>query len=234
MNETFIITCEHADNTIPTAYASLFEGLEAELNSHQGYDAGALLMAQALAHGFDGELVSANTSRLLVDLNRSIGHPRIFSPATRALTTAKRNQILDDHYRPFRLRVEGLVTQAQARDQRVIHVSSHSFTPVLNDTVRTADIGLLYDPRRAPEAALCARWKAALGTQIGELRVRRNYPYVGKGDGLTSYLRQRFPSNTYIGIELEVNQAIVFGSSERWAAVRNALVETLKAACYRL
>ncbi|MEO8932838.1 MAG: N-formylglutamate amidohydrolase, partial [Xanthomarina sp.] len=34
---------------------------------------------------------------------------------------------------------------------------------------------------------------------------RFNYPYLGKADGFTSYLRKQFPKN-YLGIEIEVNQ----------------------------
>ena len=33
-----------------------------------------------------------------------------------------------------------------SRGRRVIHISSHSFTPELNGKVRRADVGLLYDP----------------------------------------------------------------------------------------
>ena len=60
----------------------------------------------------------------------------------------------------------------------------------------------------------------ARGIARRELRVRRNYPYAGKGDGLTSYLRRRFPPGAYVGIELEVNQSIVFAAGRRWTALR--------------
>jgi len=52
-----------------------------------------------------------------------------------------------------------------------------------------------------------------------ELRVRRNYPYAGKGDGLTSHLRLHFPPRAYVGIELEVNQSIVLAGGRRWTAL---------------
>jgi hypothetical protein len=35
--------------------------------------------------------------------------------------------------------------------------------------------------------------------------VRFNYPYLGKADGFTTFMRKQFPKN-YIGIEIEVNQ----------------------------
>jgi hypothetical protein len=60
--------------------------------------------------------------------------------------------------------------------------------------------------------------------------VRRNYPYAGKGDGLTSHLRRRFPPRAYVGIELEINQRIVFAAGRRWAALRGALIDSLRTA----
>ena len=64
-----------------------------------------------------------------------------------------------------------------------------------------------------------------------ELRVRRNYPYAGKGDGLTSHLRVRFTPGDYVGIELEVNQGIVFAAGRRWTALRRTLIDSLRTAC---
>jgi predicted N-formylglutamate amidohydrolase len=83
----------------------------------------------------------------------------------------------------------------------------HSFTPRLDGRVRTADVGLLYDPARADELRFCRDWKAALRACDPTLRVRRNYPFLGKADGLVTHLRDTFPRRKYLGIELEVNQA---------------------------
>jgi predicted N-formylglutamate amidohydrolase len=118
-----------------------------------------------------------------------------------------------------------------SRGRRVIHISSHSFTPELDGKVRRADVGLLYHPGRHGEAELCARWKASLAALAPELVVRRNYPYAGKGDGLTSHLRLRFPPGAYVGVELEINQGIVFAAGRRWTALRGVLVDSLRAAC---
>jgi predicted N-formylglutamate amidohydrolase len=112
----------------------------------------------------------------------------------------------------------------------VIHVSSHSFTPVLAGSERTADVGLLYDPRRRGESLLCARWKDALAVVAPALRVRRNYPYAGKGDGLTAFLRRRYPDAAYVGVELEINQAIVLAGGAPWRRLRRVLVESLRRA----
>jgi len=223
-----LITCEHGGNRIPAPYQYLLQGQGVRLASHRGYDAGALVMARALATAFQAPLVSSTLSRLLVDLNRSRHHPRLWSVATRRAPAEVRAGILERHYRPYRDQVERLVTQAVARGRRVVHVSSHSFTPVLHGKTRRADVGLLYDPARAGEAALCARWKAALVTADPLLQVRRNYPYAGTGDGLTAHLRRRFPARAYVGIELEVNQRMVFAAAPRWAALRRTLIATLR------
>jgi predicted N-formylglutamate amidohydrolase len=227
--DTFLITCEHGGNRIPARYRRLFQGRQALLDSHCGYDPGALDMARSLARAFKAPLVASTVCRLLVDLNRSIGHRQHFSAATRALPSQVRRQIVEQHYAPYRSEVERLVRQSVSRGDRVLHISSHSFTSELDGRVRSADVGLLYHPGRSGEALLCARWKAALAAIAPQLRVRRNYPYAGKADGLTAHLRRCFAPGDYVGIELEINQSIVHAAGRRWAALRRELVETLRA-----
>ena len=229
-SDFFLVTCEHGGNRIPAPWQPLFRGRRALLESHRGYDPGALAMARTLAAALGAPLVASTVSRLLVDLNRSLGHPQLFSTATRAAPATERESIVDRHYRPYRGEVERLVRQAVSRGRRVVHVSSHSFTPELDGRLRRADVGLLYDPGRRAEAELCAGWKAALATLAPELRVRRNYPYAGKGDGLTSHLRRRFPESAYVGVELEVNQRVVAAGGRRWAGLRRALTDSLRTA----
>jgi predicted N-formylglutamate amidohydrolase len=231
MSDCFLITCEHGGNRIPAPYRELFHGYRALLDTHRGYDRGALVMARELARALKAPLVVSTISRLLIDLNRSIGHPQLFSAATRGAPVTIREQIVARYYRPYRARVERLVGQSVARRRRVIHISSHSFTGELDGRVRRADVGLLYHPGRSGEVELCARWKASLAASAPELRVRRNYPYAGKGDGLTSALRLAFPRRVYVGIELELNQNTVLGAGRPRTALRRALIESLRAAC---
>ncbi len=228
--DTFIITCEHGGNRIPAPYRPLFRGQRALLDSHRGHDPGSLVMAKSLASTSRAPLVASTTSRLLIDLNRSIGHPQLFSAATRGAPAETRAQIVEEHYRPYRVQVERLVSQAVSRGHRVIHISSHSFTAELDGRVRGADVGLLYHPGRRGEAEMCAHWKESLVALAPELRVRRNYPYAGKGDGLTSHLRRRFAQSEYVGIELEVNQGIVLAAGRRWIALRRVLIDSLHTA----
>jgi predicted N-formylglutamate amidohydrolase len=222
-----VITCEHGGNRIPAPYRDLFHAHQALLDSHRGYDPGALIMARALATAFAAPLVASTVSRLLVDLNRSVGHPRLHSEAARKAPAEVRQQILKHYYQPYRAQAERFVRQAIADHGLVIHLSSHSFTPELDGKIRDADIGLLYDPARPGEADLCERWKASLEDCAPDLTVRRNYPYAGKGDGLTAWFRRCLPAGAYVGIELEVNQKHVVRAGRHWTAMRKVIVESL-------
>jgi predicted N-formylglutamate amidohydrolase len=228
--DAFIVTCEHGGNRIPAAYRGMFDGLQALLATHRGYDPGALLMAKRLATDLAAPLETSTVSRLLVDLNRSPGHPHLFSRITRAAPAEVRREIMARHYLPYRARVECRVGDAVRRGRRAVHISSHSFTPELDGHVRQADIGLLYHPDRPGEVRLCAHWKAALAALAPDLQVRRNYPYAGKGDGLTQHLRRQFPAAAYVGIELEINQRISLQPAPRWAGFRTLLLTSLRSA----
>lgn len=223
----FLVTCEHGGNRVPARYRSCFAGHEALLHSHRGYDPGALAMARDLARQLGAPLRYATISRLLVDLNRSPGHPRLHGAAIRPLPAELRHQILARHYLPFRARAEAAIALEIAHGKRVVHLSSHSFTPVLDGVLRNADVGLLYDPARPGEAALCLAWQARLQARAPGLRVRRNYPYAGTSDGFTAYLRRRFPAADYLGVELEINQAIVQAGGPAWRRLRAAVGASL-------
>ena len=68
MNDALIITCEHGGCEVPALYAPLFAGHEALLQTHRGWDMGALALARELARAFNAPLFSATTTRLLIDL----------------------------------------------------------------------------------------------------------------------------------------------------------------------
>jgi predicted N-formylglutamate amidohydrolase len=201
-----LVTCEHGGNRIPAPYAPLFRDHGALLETHRGYDAGALAMARTLARVLAATLLVSTVSRLLVELNRSPGRQFRHSPIMRVAPPDVRAAVCGHYYMPYRDKVEAFVGGAIAAGRRVLHVSSHSFTPTLDGLVRNADVGLLFDPRRRSERELCHRWQAALKERAPHWIVRRNYPYRGVSDGLTTWLRRRFPDRRYSGIELEINQ----------------------------
>jgi predicted N-formylglutamate amidohydrolase len=228
--ESLVITCEHGGNRVPARYKGLFKGRAQILRTHRGYDPGALSLARHVARRHGAPLVSATVSRLVIELNRSIGHPALFSEITRALDPGEKQALLDRYYHPYRERVESALRQGIRRTGRVLHVSVHTFTPVLDGKPRRADVGLLYDPRRRREKLVCARMREALATLAPDLRVRSNYPYRGSSDGLTTAMRRRFPKSRYAGIEIELNQGLVRTGRQPLARAAGALTEALAVA----
>ena len=225
-----LITCEHGGNRVPPEYRARFAALGPALASHRGFDAGALVMARDLARSFGAPLIHSTITRLLIDLNRSSHHRNLCSEALTPLAPDERARIVHRWHNPYWKAVDGQIRAAVASGMRAVHVSSHSFTPILDGEVRTADIGLLYDPVRPGEADLARLWQQELQELAPSLRVRRNYPYRGKNDGLTTHLRREFPASKYVGIELEVNQALMGADARSWRDVRSAVVAALRAA----
>ena len=202
-----VLTCEHAGNNIPKKFTHLFTNAGEQLNSHRGYDPGALDLFNNLKELADFSFYQTQ-SRLLVELNRSLHHPQLFSVFTRQLPIPSKNAILEKYYFPYREEVEQQISNEIKAGETVLHLSVHSFTPVLNEMVRTTDFGLLYDPKRKEEKAFCRGLKNVIFEQDPGLRLHFNYPYRGTADGFTTYLRKKFHSR-YLGIELEVNQKFV-------------------------
>lgn len=201
-----ILTCEHGGNSIPAKYESYFKNHK-PLQSHRGYDLGALNLFQFLKPLFDSSFYST-ASRLLIELNRSLHHKQLFSEITGDFDKREKDYIIKHYYAPYRNKIESKIKNYISSQNTVLHFSIHSFTPSLNGIERNCDIGLLFDSTNKTERSYCKNLKSALLKENPNLKVRFNYPYLGKADGFTTYLRKRFPSN-YMGIEIEVNQKFV-------------------------
>lgn len=226
-----LFTCEHAGNEVPAEFRSLFVGQESVLQTHRGYDRYALEIASELARTFGAPLLAATVSRLLVDGNRSQASRNLFSPYSRVLAREERVRVRASWHSPHQEAVAKAAAGMIAAGATVIHVALHTFTPVLNGVIRTADLGLLYDPARAGEKELCARWRDELRREVPALRLRRNYPYLGKTDSLPTMLRGRFSGETYLGIEVEINQgyAQAAGPSRLAGIIAASLARVLSA-----
>ena len=225
--DQLLLTCEHGGNRVPSGYAELFRGAEAVLASHRGWDPGALTLARLIARELREPLLAMTWTRLLVEANRTPTNPRIWSRFTKTLPKDERKRILARWWQPHRQAVEDATAAAIARGRRVVHVAVHSFTPELDGVVRNADVGLLYDSRRKHEAELCRRWGAILLALDPTLRVRYNYPYNGASDGLGTWLRRHHPQTRYLGVEIEVNQALV--GAPGWSRFQQNIAESLRA-----
>lgn len=221
-----ILTCEHGGNHIPKGYDPYFRNARSALNSHRGYDLGALDLFKVLVPLSD-YWTSSETSRLLVELNRSLHHPQLFSEYTKGLSIHQKKELLEEHYYPYRNVVESRIAETLEKGEEVLHISIHSFTPELKGEVRKTDIGLLFDPSRSGEKEFCKRFRKKMKGIQPELVVRFNYPYLGIADGFPTYLRKIFPKG-YNGIELEVNQKFVNGRNCIQNGVKDAIFMALR------
>ena len=226
-----MLSCEHASHAVPAHLRERFgdDRMQALLASHRGYDLGALALARRLARALEAPLFAGTVTRLVVDLNRSPTNPRVFGAPVRDLDARERAALLRRYHAPHWARVGAHVARVIEAGDLALHVAVHSFTPRPDGHVRRTQIGLLYDPARPLERALCARWKRRLEAVAPHLRVRRNDPYEGRADGLPTALRRVHPADRYVGVELEVNQALLMGPTDARAAVSDALRATLAA-----
>ena len=214
-----ILSCEHGGNRLPAPFTNLFS--PRFLSSHRGHDPGALVLARDFARVTGAPLFYSTVSRLLVELNRPLGHPQLFS---KAVPASARSALLERYYLPYWREIEAAIR----RRKRVLHISFHSFTPKMRGERRTTDVGLLFDRLRAREVRFCRRWRAAILASDAGLRVRYNNPYDGTHPSVVQSMRETFPARRYVGIQIEVNQKFARGDRRRWRALRRVLAESFQ------
>ncbi|NDE15486.1 hypothetical protein EBZ80_11200 [bacterium] len=228
-----LLTAEHATNRVPPGLAKKLRVPPGVLRSHRGWDPGTAELVRAIfdaapRHRRHGRILEGTLTRLAVDLNRSENNPEVFSKWARGnLPDADREKLLRSH-RAFRKQARRAADRILLTpESHVIHLSIHSFTPVLRGARRTTDIGILFDPARPQEAAIARRLirilqSPAMTERFGFFRVDANKPYLGTADGHTVELRSNLRASRYSGIEIEVNQRFVRKKSQqdrndRWA-----------------
>jgi predicted N-formylglutamate amidohydrolase len=216
-----MITCEHASNALPDFLLRAFRdksGIpEDVLVSHRGYDIGAYNIFSILVKRLKPDFhCSSRFSRLVVDMNRSSTSKSFYSEYTVGLPSMVKSHMLS-LWEKYREKIENFVAgkiPAKLRKLqkeaplRIIHLGIHSFTPVLNEVERDADVGILYDPSRPAEAQIATTLIKNIHERAPWLKIRKNYPYLGKSDGLTTTLRQKFGA-AYAGLEIEINQKLL-------------------------
>jgi len=227
-NTTLIITCEHAGNEIPGKYRKLFSGYEEILKTHRGYDLGILSLAKHFSKEFNVKLYKTRISRLLVDVNRSLWRKTLFSEVTKTLSKEEKDLILYEYYYPHRNEITRHIENEATNGQKLLHIALHSFTPKLNSAERTAELGFLYNSQRKNEKAISQHLKKEIQKVLPEWRLRYNYPYRGKPDGLTAHFRKMYPDKKYLGVELEINQKFVNRTGSFPQNICNKIVDSFR------
>ncbi|KYG84392.1 hypothetical protein AWW67_04590 [Roseivirga seohaensis] len=210
LGRRILITCEHAGNELPESYKYLFKRGKEALESHRGWDPGAAILASYLGVELAVPVFMHPTSRLLVEVNRSLNHPQLFSEFTIDLEPSVKQFLLNKYYRPYRNVVTDWIKRETEAKNEVAHFSIHSFTPVWEGEKRLTDIGILFDPKRRLESKIALELTEKLRELAPLLTIDLNEPYKGTDDGFTTWLRKKFGVKSYSGIEIEVNQKFFF------------------------
>lgn len=203
------LSCEHASNAVPASLEKYFSSKEARelLQTHRGFDIGAADVLAFLEKELSPAFVQKGSlTRLSIDLNRNSNRHSRYSKFTENATKAEKNE-LEVYFSKYReAMLQELDSTFKASNKATaVHLSIHSFTNKLNESERNADLGILYDPARTGEVKFAKEWKQRINKANPQIRVRFNYPYLGKTDGHATALRKRYSKN-YIGFEVEMNQ----------------------------
>lgn len=221
MTHSVIFTCEHAGNDVPDEYQSLFEHQDNVLQSHRGWDPGAWPIANFLSKQLEAPLFGCLTTRLLIEANRSMESPQLFSEFTSSLSEEAKEKLIEEIYKPYRDQVQKVIDNMV---KPVLHISIHSFTPIWDNKERKVDIGILFDPSQDSEASFSNRLKENLQRNLPGYLICFNEPYKGTDDGITTWLREKYKNDVYTGIEIEVNQKFVSDLS----LIKSALSKSIK------
>jgi len=182
----FLVTCDHAANTVPDFVNGGTLGLGArDMARHIAYDVGAAGVARSLAQALNGPAILTNFSRLVIDPNRGEDDPTLVMklydgtviPANRHTGAAEVARRLNRLYRPYHT---ALAELAARRDDTVL-VSIHSFTRQLRGRPpRPWHLALLYAADRRLAGPLLSRLRAEPDLCVGD-----NQPYGGHLPGDT-------------------------------------------------
>jgi predicted N-formylglutamate amidohydrolase len=209
-----LLTCEHASNRLPLPGRAdrLLRGI---LDSHWGWDPGAMALTREVARRLGAAAVAGRWSRLLVDLNRPVSDPTLVRsevdgvelPWNRRLAPRDLERRILTYHTPYHAEVDRLILRHLVRGLRPTLVAVHTFTPELEGKKRRFDAGVLFTDH------------ARLAYRIGKvlrahgLRVRYNEPYSGLA-GMMYSVDRHGKHHGLTNIEVEFNQAL-FGTPRK-------------------
>ncbi len=196
----WLITCDHAANTIPAAVNGGTLGLsDADMNRHIAYDVGAAGLTLELAKALNSTAILSNFSRLVIDPNRGEDDPTLVMKlydgtiisGNRHVDASEIEARLDLCYRPY----HRALAELAARPDTVL-LSIHSFTRQLEGRpVRPWEIGVLHADDQRLSKPLIAALAAQGGPPVGD-----NEPYGGHlpGDAVERHALQHGRPNVLI------------------------------------
>lgn len=227
----WLVTCDHAANTVPPFVGGGSLGLAAgDMARHIAWDPGAAGVARALALRLDAPFIWANFSRLVIDPNRGEDDPTLVMklydgtviPENRHADAAEIERRLNRLYRPYHTALAELA----ARRADTVIVSVHSFTRQLQGRPpRPWHVGVLFGADERLSRPLIDRLRAEPDLCVGE-----NEPYGGHlpGDSIARHAIAHQRPNVLV--ELRNDLIATPEQQETWAARLAPMLEAAVAA----
>ena len=214
----FLFSCDHATCAVPEAYREIFRGSEEIVGSTEGWEPGALNLAQGFAMKFRTPLVHADVTRLLIDFQQD-GDAR-WSRFSLKLPEATRVKVVDRHERPYRTMLNQRIAEDLRRHDALLHVMIHTDSG-------TDGLVMLETPPGAELAEkFASAWRSRLVAADVDVRQVRGAELHPLGATLTA----KFPASQYAQVKLSVSQTFFLeGRPWRWETVKKLLLESLVA-----
>jgi predicted N-formylglutamate amidohydrolase len=175
----FAIVCDHASNRIPEEHKS-FGFADDALETHIGWDPGALAVARLLSARLGAPLIWPDVSRLVIDCNRApdasslivVESGGMSVPANRGLSAAERSRRLDRIHTPYHDAIDSCLTRRFAAGLTTALIAIHSYTPVYFGKARPWQVGIVFGDDRRMADRLVRELKADKALTVGS-----NEPY---------------------------------------------------------
>jgi hypothetical protein len=212
---SILITCTNATCAVPEAHRELFKGSEDLVTSVEGWEPGALNLAQGLAMKFSTPLIHGDVTRLLIDLEQE-GDMR-WSKISSTLPEATRAKLVIRLEEKFRHAIENRLAEDFRRHDAVIHLLIHT-APLLDGSI-------LFEHAGSYQAEIIATAAAKLLPQ-GEvdstaLPLEEKSPFV-------RWLTDSFASEKYGVIRVTVSHSFFLRSIPmRWETIKKSLIQAL-------
>ena len=188
------------------------------MGSTEGWEPGALNLAQGFAMKFRTPLVHGDVTRLLIDFQQD--DDARWSRFSLKLPEATRVKVADRHERPYRTMLNQRISEDLRRHDALLHVMIHT------DSGTNGQVVLETPPAAELAEKFASAWRSRLAATDLDVRQVRGAEPSPLGVTLTT----KFPASQYAQVKLSVSQTFFLeGRPWRWETVKKLLLESLAA-----
>jgi len=213
--QPIFISCEHASGTIPKKMG-FFGVSKSELPEISNYiDFGADVLSRMLARAFSARCIIPKYSRMVINLNKPIGHPKLINdncfgrriPGNENISKEGMSERVRKYYLPYHKRIRKEIELLRGRHRKVFYICVHTF---FNKPGKkwAMDIGILY--RYKKDSSFCRNIKKLLEEKTN-FTVKYNQPY--SAHKTAGYTMNTYGKDRNIRcVEFEINDKHMKGS----------------------